>query len=116
MLYEVVIRIARKGERIQAQSVDVGQFEQPECRICRCEVRTVETCDVVPQQECRPIDEFIQPRERPGQVAAAEQELGAGIAPHGGELMNAAVFLAHFQIDGHATRRKDDRIGQLRHV
>jgi hypothetical protein len=99
VLHQVVVRVARKGERTEPQRVDVGQLQQLERRIDGSQVRAVEGDQVVAEQERRAVRQCVEALQRGAEVAAGIGERVTGIAADRGEAVNAAVLPAHLEID-----------------
>ena len=70
MLHQVVIRIARERERIQAQRVDDRQLEQSKIGIRSGEVRKIERDDVVAEDERCAIGELVEAIKSRFEIAA----------------------------------------------
>jgi hypothetical protein len=99
----VVIGIARKRQRIQAQGVDGGQTQQAQIRACGGQMRQVVGDQVMTQDEGGAFGQVIESGQCGAQIVAAVSQRRPGIAPDRGELMDAPILDADFQIDAQAT-------------
>ena len=54
MLDQMVVRVARKGQRVEPQRIDHRQRQEPQPRLGRGQVRGVEGDEVVPEQKAAP--------------------------------------------------------------
>ena len=60
VLYQVVIGVARKGQRIEPQGIHHGQPEQAQIRLGRSQMRCVERHQVMAEQKGGALGEGIQ--------------------------------------------------------
>ena len=104
VLDEVVVGIARKRQRVQAQRVDGGQAQQAQIRLRSSQMRQVVGDQVVAQHERRAVGQGIELRQCGSQIAAVVSQRCAGVSADRGELMDAPVLDADFQIDAEAAR------------
>ena len=95
--------------------VDVRQRQQAEFGIGGLEVRAVEARQVVTEQEGGTLGEVVEALERGGEITAAEVEDLVVVTPDGYESVDAAVALAHLQIDGEAPWRELGWLERCRH-
>ena len=109
MLDEVVIRVARKGQRIELQRVHHGQRQQRQARVGGGQVRAVEGGDVVPQHELGALRERVQFAQDRRQLVHAAAEGRARFAAHRAHLLDAAAGRVDFKVDAHAARRQPAR-------
>ena len=106
VLYEVVIGVAGKGERAEAEGVHRRQFEQPQIGLLRPQVGQVESDQVVAEDEGGAVGEIIEPLQRRAQAAAGMDLTPAGIRAHRAESMDDAVVLADLQVESQTSGRK----------
>ena len=103
VLDQVVIRVAREGERIEPQRIDRRELQEPKFGLCRGKMRQVEAEQIVAQKELGASGEIVHSRQRRRQVAATvEYQTLAGIRAHGGEGVNSTVLLADFEVQRQA--------------
>jgi len=106
VFHQVVIGIAGKGERVEAERVHRRQPQQSDVGVGGPQVGQVEVDEVVPQHEVRAVGQLVQPGQRRRQTAAAGKREGfIGVWPHTSESMDAAVVPTDFQIQRQATRQ-----------
>ena len=106
VLYEMVIGIAGKGERAEAQGVDRGQPEQPQIGFRRPQVGQVEGDQVMAENEGGAVREIIKPLKRRAQAATRINQATAGVCPHRAESMDDSVVLADLQVERQTSGRK----------
>ena len=102
VLDQVVIGIARECQRVQAQRVYGRQVQQAQVRLCGGEMRKVVGDQVVTQDEGRAFGQGIELCQCGSQIAAVVSQRSAGVRADRGELMDAPVLDADFQIDTEA--------------
>ena len=112
VLDETVIGVAGEGERAETQRVDGREFQKPEGRLRRRQVRQVEGDQVVSQQEGRALGEVVQPRKYGSETAARMRQTAAGIRPYCPDGMNPVVP-ADLEIQGNAGRPEEVTIPAL---
>ncbi|TLD45438.1 MAG: hypothetical protein FAZ92_02292 [Accumulibacter sp.] len=102
VLDEVVIRVARKGQRIQPQRIDDRQFEESQSRRDRGEMRAVEGEQIVAEDEAATAGQCIETGERRRQIADAAVQPLAAVAAHCSQLPDAPTAQPDLQIDRQA--------------
>ena len=103
VLDEMVVRVPRERQRIEAEGVDARKVEQAEVRIRRGAVWGVEGDEIVAEQEFCALRELVEAVERLGNVAAAMCDGFAGTAANGGKLEDAASVASDLEIDRETT-------------
>ena len=102
MLDEVMIGVARKGQRAETQGVHRRQLEQPQARLCRRQVWQVEGDQIVAQKEGRPVGEIVELRQFRRRTTAGIPL--PGIGAHRAKGTNTFAFPAYLQIERKAAR------------
>ena len=69
-------------------------------------MRHIERDEVVPKEKRRSFGEFVQPRERLGEIASLIRKRFPRIPAYGRELPDPMIIRADFQIDGQTARPK----------
>ena len=116
VLHQVVIRILRKGQRVEPERVHRRQLQQTQLRTSRLQVRQVEADQVVAQHEVCTVGKLIQLGQRRCQCGAATRE-GQNLVqvrPNSGEGVDAAIPFAHLQVQRQATRQGTTGITRCR--
>lgn len=80
MLDQMVVRVARKGQRIQPQRIDHRQCQQPQSGCGRGEMRAIEVDEIVAEHEAATRGQCIEAAQRRRQIAALEAESLPGVA------------------------------------
>ncbi|HSF22436.1 MAG TPA: hypothetical protein VLA81_10365, partial [Burkholderiales bacterium] len=106
MLDEVVVRIPRERQRIEAQGVDTWKLKQTEFRIRRLEMRYIESDQIVAEQELRAVGKLIEAAKCLLNVAVPMSHGFAGTAADGGKLEDAPGLASDLEIDRQTTRSK----------
>ena len=107
VLHQVVIRVLRKGQRVEPERVHRRQLQQPQLRTGRLQVRQVEADQVVAQHEVCAVGKLVQlgQRRRKGGAASRESQNFVQVRPHSGEGVDAAIPFAYLQVQGQAARQ-----------
>ena len=103
VLDQVVIGVAGKGQRTEAQRIHRRQPHEPQVGVCCREMRKVEGDQVVAQDKGRAVGEIVQLRQRRRQTAAGMHQAMAGIRPHCAKCVDATVLLANLQVQRQPT-------------
>jgi len=80
VLDEVMIRIARKSQWVQAQSIDGGFFQQPQIGLDGAQLRQIESDQVMAKEKSGAIGKLIERIKRAGQRARRKGQGVAAIA------------------------------------
>ena len=106
VLHEMVIGVAREGQRTETQRVHRGQPEQPEVRVRGSQVGQVEGDEVVAEDKGRAFSEIVEPVERRAHIAPRMNQALAGVRPHRAERVNDPILLADLQVQRDAVRQE----------
>ena len=107
MLDQVVIGIAREGERVQPQSIHRRRPKARQPRPVGRKMRQVVAQDVVPDQMRRTRAEGFQPVERRVERGPGSGAVGQCLpAPQRAEREEPGGLRVHFQINGQAARQE----------
>ena len=103
VLHQPVVGPPGKGQGIQEQRVQAGQFQQSQARMRGLQVRNVEGYEIVAQDEPRSLGHAVQS----GQLSSIRRsissgELLAGVGAPGGEGVDACRVDVNLQVDGQA--------------
>ena len=96
---QMVVRIARKGQRVQSERIDGGLLVQTQIGARRHEVRQIEFHHVVSQQECGWVGKGVELVQRRVEIALAKGERLAAVAAYCAELVDTMVGLANLKIE-----------------
>ena len=96
VLYQVVIRIAWKRQRVQAQRVDNRKLQEAKVWVRGGEVRQIERNDVVADEKRGAIRQLVELPERSGEIATGERERFICIAADSGKAVNEGVVATNF--------------------
>ena len=102
VLDQVVIGIARKGERIEPQRIHRRQAQEPKIGLRRLDMREIEGDQVVPEQKGRAVGQHIQLLQRRRQIPASKDQAASGIGPQCGKGADATVANADFEVQRQA--------------
>ena len=106
MLDEMVVGIARKGQRVEPESVDDPFPKGGEPRPMGHQVRQIVAQDVMPDKVASLAAERLQPVEGRAKLSSAiTRDVGAPL-PHSRESKQPGGMGIDFQVNGHAVRKK----------
>ena len=94
-----MVRIARKGERAEPQSIQGRELQETKTGIRGSEMGQVVFDQVVAQNDVCPFAEFVEFLQRCRQPRTRMQQPLAGIRPHRPEGVDAAVLLADLKVE-----------------
>lgn len=103
VLYEVVIRIAWKRERVQAQRVDNRKLQQPKTRIRSREVREIKRDDVMADKKRHAFRKLVELPERSKEVPTGERKRLAVVAADRSKTVNTGIVATNFEVERQTT-------------
>ena len=102
VLHQVVVGVAREGQRVESQRVHCREVQQLQVRFDGRQVEQVESENVVTQQEVRALSQVVQPGQGGGAGlrSVGESQGLAGVRAYCREGVDALVFDPYFEVQG----------------
>ena len=114
VLHEVMVRIPRKGQRVEPERVDDRFLEQTQVWIGRFQVAGVEGDEVVSQHEICRFRKPIQGLKRVAQIPAPVDTWLRAARTNATKAVNTIGLGVDFEIDRHAPFQERVRVRSLR--
>jgi len=103
MLDQMVVGIAREGQRVEPQRVDHRQLQQPQVGLGGGQMWQVESDQIMAEQEADAFGERVELLQRGQQIALPETQRGLRlVTTNGGKAVNPPIAQPDFQVNGKA--------------